>query len=315
MAKVKPLSPSPGITPRSKGDFIVLATKHGYVATKWPRKRGAPKNPYDIWRQAEFAWVANAVSTPYPLDYGTAVEMVKDTTYVPRDFLMMCAFANAYVITGPDGTVWPRFRDVTNNPQYLLEQITSEPGAMLYRDTDLWTWIGPDNNDYVLTMENQRPVWKAPPASSGAGFKTTVLRRTSDQVSASAVSHKVTWQEAVIDELGVWNPAFPTRLYLPASINRLRLSFQILSPSRSFNLRWNAQSIDPAGLATFFGAFKQYAYQSDTSGTTQFNISGHGPWAPDPNIDYVELQLVPSTASPWTFATNTSLTIEVVPIV
>lgn len=312
MAKVKPLSPSPGITPRSKGDFIVLATKNGYVAQKWPKKRGEAKTPYDRWRQAEFAWVANAVSNPFALDYGTAVEMVKGTTYVPRDFLMMCAFANAYVLTSQDGFEWPRYRDVTNNPQYLLEQITSTPGAMLFRDTDLWSWIGPDNNGYVLTMEDQRPVWKAPPASTGAGFLTTVLQRTTNQVSASATSHKITWESALIDELDIWDPANPTRLVMPANINRFRLSFQILSPSRSFNLRWNMESIDPSASPAFAGAFRQYAYQSDTSGTTQFNISGQGPWAPDAGIAYVEARLTPSTASPFTFAAGTTMTIEAV---
>jgi len=312
MAKVVPFSPAPGQEPRSKGSFLVKPTKHGWVAQKWPVKRGPPKSPYDLWRQKEFAYVARAVSTPFPLDYGTAVEMVKGTTYVPRDFLMMCAFANAYEIRSPDGTVWPRYRDVTNNPQYLLEQITDTPGAMLYRDTDLWSWLGPDNNGYVLTMEDQRPVWKAPPASSGSGFKTTVLQRTTDQVNISAASHKVTWQAAPIDELGIWNAATPTRLVMPANINRIRLSFQVLSPSRSFNLRWNFQSIDPAGLATFFGAVRQYAYQADTAGTTEFNVSGQGPWAPDPGKSYLELQLIPSTAAPWTFRAGTSLTLEAV---
>lgn len=312
MAKVKPFNPGVGLTPRSKGDFIVLAGPNGYVAQKWPKKRGPGKNPYDKWRQAEFAWVANAVSTPHPLDYGTAVEMVKGTTYVPRDFLMMCAYANAYIIRNPDGTEWPRFRDVTNNPQYLLEQITSTPGAMLFRDTDLWSWIAPDNNGYVLTMEEQRPVWKAPAASSGAGFKTTVLKRTSDQVQLAAVSHKITWQAAEIDELGIWDPATPTRLVMPANINRFRLSLQILSPSRSFNLRWNLTTPDQGGSVAYFGAVQQYAYQSDTSGTTTFNISGQGPWALDQSLTYVEAVLTPSTSAPWTFKAGTSMTIECV---
>jgi hypothetical protein len=312
MAKVKPFLPGVGQTPRSKGDFIVLATPHGYVAQKWPKKRGPASTPYDLWRHKEFAWVANAVSSPYALDYGTAVEMVKGTTYVPRDFLMMCAYANAYDLYAPDGTKYQRYRDVTNNPQYMLEQLTDTPGAIIYRDTDLWTWLGPANNGYVLTMEDQRPVWKAPPSVVGSGFKTTVLRRTSDQVNLSAASHKVTWQEAVIDELNIWDPATPTRLIMPSNINRFRLSFQILSPVRSFNLRYNIRSLDQSGLATFFGAFQQYAYQTDTSSTTSFNISGQGPWAPDASVSYIEMQLVPSTASPWTFATNTSLTIECV---
>lgn len=315
MAKVKPFLPGVGQTPRSKGDFIVLAGKYGYQAQAWPRKRGQASTPYDLWRHKEFAWVANAVSNPYALDYGTATEMVKNTTYVPRDFLMMCAYANAYDIFNPDGTQWQRYRDVTNNPQYMLEQLTNTPGAMIYRGQDLWTWLGPGNNGYVLTMEDQEPVWKAPAGAEGAGFKTTVLRRSSDQVSASAASHKITWQDAPIDELLIWNPATPTRLIMPPNINRFRLSLQILSPSRSFNLRWNLTTPDASGSVAYFGSVQQYAYQSDTSGTTTFNISAQGPWAPDPSITYIEVVLTPSTASPWTFKANTSLTFECTQVV
>ena len=315
MAKVKPFLPGVGLTPRSKGDFIVLATPNGYVAQKWPRKRGPASTPYDLWRQKEFAWVANAVSSPYALDYGTAVEMVKNTTYVPRDFLMMCAFANAYDIYSPDGIKYQRYRDVTNNPQYMLEQLTDTPGAMIFRDTDLWSWIGPANNGYVLTMEDQRPVWKAPAASAGGGFKTTVLKRTSDQVNLAAVSHKITWQAAEIDELNIWDASHPTRLVMPPNINRFRLSLQILSPSRSFNLRWNLTTPDQSGSVAYFGAVQQYAYQSDTSTTTTFNISGQGPWTPDQGLTYVEAVLTPSTSAAWTFKAGTSITIECVEIV
>lgn len=314
MAKVKPFNPGQGLTPRSKGDFITLATPNGYVAQKWPKKRGPPKTPYDLWRQKEFAWVANAVSSPFALDYGTAVEMVKGTTYVPRDFLMMCAYGNAYEIRNQDGTIWQRYRDVTNNPQYMLEQLTSTPGAIIYRGTDLWTWLGPGNEGYVLTMENQRPVWKAPPAGGGAGSLVTVLRRTSDQVDGSSTLHTCTWQEAIIDEIGIWDPANPTRLYMPPDINRIRVSWQMLSPSRTFNqfLKWELR--DNTGSKDWFGAANLNPYQPDASIPWTFNFSAQGPWAPDPGITYCELKMVPSTSMPWTFGTNTSITIEYVPV-
>jgi len=57
---------------------------------------------------------------------------------------------------------------------------------------------------------------------------------------------------------------------------------------------------------------RQYAYQADPAGTTEFNVSGQGPWAPDPGKSYLELQLIPSTAAPWTFRAVTSLTLEAV---
>lgn len=309
MAKVKPFNPGQGLTPRSKGDFITLATPNGYVAQKWPKKRGPPKTPYDLWRQKEFAWVANAVSSPFALDYGTAVEMVKGTTYVPRDFLMMCAYGNAYEIRNQDGTIWQRYRDVTNNPQYMLEQLTSTPGAIIYRGTDLWTWLPPASDGWILAMDGQRPVWKAPEPTVKSAPATTVLRRTTNQAAASAAIHTITWEDAPIDDLGIWDPTHPTRLTFPPNINRMRLSWEVLGDSPTTNDMPNILCRYPTTPLDFFGNPRSAQSVIGVVGWV-WNTAVVGPWCPPIAYPYVELIVNWRTARPMSYKANTCLVLE-----
>lgn len=311
MAKVYLLSPQQGNTPRSKGDFLVLATKHGWVAQKWPKKRGAPKTPYDRWRHKEFGIVANMVSSPIDLDYGTALEMVKGTTYVPRDFLMMCVFANAYVIKNPDGTEWTRYRDMTNNPQYMLEQLTSTPGSIIVRGDEFWTYLPPSSNGDVLTMVDGMPEWVDPSPLPANIVLTTVLRRTFDQNLASNTNHVCSWNGPLIDELNIWNAAQPTRLTFPANINRFRLSASVQGPAKATSNLYTCIIEDAAGGGTWLGSAKQN--QQKTAPTNSFiSFNTISPWMPAPSTPYARLRINMATAETWTFMQNTTFTIEAI---
>ena len=160
MAKVKLGNASPRATPLVRGRFLIRDTKHGPVANAWPAKRGLPKTPYDFYKQNEFLYAAHYAANPYDLDLGTAIEMDKGTTLVPRDFLMMAAYGSAYVIQNPDGSYWPRYRDLAPNPQYVLDLITVNFGAMLWRNHVGWVEIpvSPDNG-YVLGWVGGQPTW------------------------------------------------------------------------------------------------------------------------------------------------------------
>lgn len=311
MAKVYLLSPQQGNTPRSKGDFLVLATKHGWVAQKWPKKRGAAKTPYDRWRHKEFGLVANMVSSPIDLDYGTALEMVKGTTYVPRDFLMMCVFANAYVIKNPDGTEWTRYRDMTNNPQYMLEQLTNTPGALIVRGDEFWTYLPPASNGDVLTMVDGMPQWEEPLPVPPNVVLTTVLQRSSDLASASNANHYCSFNSPLIDELGIWNASQPDRLIFPSNVYRMRLSASTFGPAKATNNLYTQQFEDSAAAVRWMGAATSNQ-QKSTAFNSFISFNAIGPWFTPTATTYARLKVNMATAETWTWLTGTTFTLEAI---
>lgn len=159
MAKVDLANLAPGATPLSRKRFLVRDTKHGPVASGWPVSRGAPKTPYDFYKQAEFWYAAKMAANPYPLDLGTAIEMVKGTTLVPRDWLMMCAYGRAYIIENPDGSQWSNYRDMAPNVQYVLDLLGRTAGDLIYANNDGWYTLPRGNAGNLLTIVNGLPAW------------------------------------------------------------------------------------------------------------------------------------------------------------
>jgi len=163
MAKVKAGNIAPGALPLSRGNFIIQPSPHGLIAKKWPIKRGTPKTPYDFYKQKEFAYAAWYAANPFPLDLGTAIEMVKGSSLVPRDFLMLAAYGRAYEIRRQDGFVWPVYRDLAPNPQYVLDLITTTVGSLIWRAPEGWIPIDPPSVSYVLTGTVDGPAWQPLP--------------------------------------------------------------------------------------------------------------------------------------------------------
>lgn len=153
----------------SRGNFYVRDTKWGAVAQVWPVKRGPPKTPYDFYKQKEFGIAARMAANPIDLDYGTAVEMVKGSTLVPRDFLLQCAYGRAYVIEQEDGFQWPNYRDMAPNPQYVLDLITTTVGTLIWRSDVGWVQIDPGNTGQLLTVTDDGPSWEDPTVPPGSG--------------------------------------------------------------------------------------------------------------------------------------------------
>lgn len=92
---------------RSKGRVVIRPFRDGWYAQKWPRPRGQTQHPNSIWTARQWALAARMASYANPLDYATAVAMVKVTDWVPRDILMRAAYGTAYEIYDQDGRQWP----------------------------------------------------------------------------------------------------------------------------------------------------------------------------------------------------------------
>lgn len=154
---------------RSKGNVATHLTKYGPHIQAWPRPRGRARSGYDLYRQIEFGIAAQLAAHPFPLDLIMAQRVTKDTTEVPRDWLMRCAMGTGIRITLEDGTELVPARMVTNNPLYWLDLITDLPGSVLYRANIGWIGLLPGETGQVLTfIDHDHIVW-ADPAGSGGG--------------------------------------------------------------------------------------------------------------------------------------------------
>lgn len=159
MAKVKLGNLDPRAFATVRGVLLLRDTRWGPIVQKWPRKRGKYKTPYDFYRQTEFGIAARDASNPEPLSFQTAIEMAKGTEQVPRDILMMAAYGRYYVIMEEDGTIWENGRDMTNNPQYVLDLIGNTVGSIIYRAEVGWVLLPPGNDAQVLVSMAQVPQW------------------------------------------------------------------------------------------------------------------------------------------------------------
>lgn len=309
MAKIKSPALAPGAFPTVRGHFYVSPGPHGLVAKKWPTKRGKATQGGRLWAEQQFRAAAKMAANPNWLDLGTAIEMVKGTTYVPRDFLMSCAYGLGYELRNPDGTVWKTRKDMGDNPQYILDNVTDTVGSMLFRDTYGWVGLDPSTNGYVLTMEGAKPVWKLPAQTSFPGAQVTTLKRTSNQAALFASQWTPTWQAADVDENGVWDAGNPTRLYIPADIERLRVSMNLTISVSSTAETWRFDCVDDAGADTFFGNPKGYMSKSGSSSIDlQFTVVG--PWCAVPATAYLVTRLRSVAARTVTIMAGSSITLE-----
>jgi hypothetical protein len=85
---------------------LVQKWRGKYVFRRWPRRGGPIDARLRNWQRDQFGLAAQMAANPWPIDYWTAVEVVKGAQMVPRDFLMMCIYGKGYVVEGPDGEQW-----------------------------------------------------------------------------------------------------------------------------------------------------------------------------------------------------------------
>lgn len=175
MAKVHPLQNAPRTAYGTRGAYVLAGTKHGIVASKWPRKRGKATQGYDFYRQTEFGLVASLVASPNPYDYGTAVEMAKGTEQVPRDILQMAAMGVYYIFRFKNGDEWIGERLLQPNVQYILDQLGGGPGSIIYRAEIGWVTFNDGEAGQVLTFDGFRPIWADPTGGGGSSAPPRML--------------------------------------------------------------------------------------------------------------------------------------------
>ena len=96
----------PDALPRSKGIYLTRSYRGGAVVQKWPTKQKKPFTDAQRCWQIRFAFAARMASSPYFVEYETALFLSKGTMQVPRDLLTAAALGRQYTIEWPFGGEW-----------------------------------------------------------------------------------------------------------------------------------------------------------------------------------------------------------------
>lgn len=168
MAKLDKTNYPQGSPTSLRGSIVFRETKWGLVAQAWPRPRKRQKTPAQRYDEASFGWAGHLAASPHPLDYESAVEWVRGTSLLPRDFLTMAALGLAFEIELKDGTVFTPEREMTVNAQLTLDQVTEVYGSIIFRSADGWIGLDPGDQHDVLGIDaNGYPAWVVPASAAG----------------------------------------------------------------------------------------------------------------------------------------------------
>jgi len=298
-----------GQTPRVRGAFYTIDSKWGQRAIAWPPKRPKAKSGYALWKNKEFGIAAAMSANPFSLDYIFADAWTKGTQQVPRDFLMMCAYGRAFEIEDIRGNVWRSYRNVNPNPQQILDQITEEPGSLLFRDTDFWRGLAKANNGNVMMLSGGKPSWQ-PVAIAGGGIAVTTLRRTTDlTLGVASANQIIPWETADIDELGIWDPTNPTHVVMPA-VTKIRISIQYIGSTTQSNFAWRSAAYTSAGAELMPGSPRQTQIPTNTTWAVNRDISAVGPWINLPAVPYLTMRQILNTPLTASVRAGSTVTIE-----
>jgi hypothetical protein len=171
VAKVKTSQLSVQAAPVERGVLNMRNTKHGVVMQKWPEGRGRGTTPYRWYSEQEFIYAARWATDVDALDRETAENLVKGSLYIWRDAIISATYGNFLRITDENGVLLQSSREVAQNPQLILDLVTTEVGAMLFRSSVGWIGITPGNVGQVLTMA-ANPEWQDAAGGGGGGGAT-----------------------------------------------------------------------------------------------------------------------------------------------
>lgn len=163
--------------PLKTGKTIIVRPWRGQVIVQsWPRKRGQPKQPWAKWnlqRMIISRWLQKRV---HPLatttmdaalkDFLATHTGVKGTAAIRlRDWITQVIYGRAWMITGPDGTVYHTATQVRDASDWL-DALCPRPGGVLIRAPDGWTTTVNCAPGKVLMLLGEGDVPGACPAAS-----------------------------------------------------------------------------------------------------------------------------------------------------
>lgn len=187
MAKAKTGQLSVQAAPVERGILNFRNTKHGVVMQKWPTGIGKGATPYRWYQQQEFLYAARWATDVDALDRETAENLTAGSLYIWRDALVSAAYGNFLRITDENGVTWESYRSVAQNAQLILDQVTTEVGAMLVRSDIGWVHVPIGSVGQILTMAAM-PEWQDPASGPGGGGMTVFAPAHLNPVSLTTQS-------------------------------------------------------------------------------------------------------------------------------
>lgn len=153
-----------------KDRFIIDSWRGVTRIRKWPKKQKKIPNLGQQQQRTRFREAIEAAKRMDADQQQMAREASAHTQYLPRDFLVQLLYGRAFYFILPDGRKIFSMAS-RNDTSLLLDTISQEPGAILVRGDEWWTFLPPGPEGYVLTSigDGNIPQW-APPSGGEGGF-------------------------------------------------------------------------------------------------------------------------------------------------
>lgn len=244
--------PSKRRGPSYRGRVMIDAVRGVLRVRKWPKKRGTPKAPNQLWW---IDWFKQANLLAKYADAASQIrskEMTKGSGLYPRDVLLMAMRGKLYTWIDQDGWRWYPMAARTDISE-SLDVLAQTVGSILVRAADLWKAPDAGNIGDVLTYRGvvDAPNWQ--PSGGGSGFLGgCLINRTTDQVITVNTWTAIAWNAETYDTNDFHdNSINPSRMTVPAGVSRVRLSSNItwegdVSSVRYYKMQKNGASFPGA---------------------------------------------------------------------
>lgn len=200
MAKVTPGQLTTQAAAQNRGRQVYRNTKHGTVVQKWPKARGRSVTPYRFYVENEFAIAATWACEPSAIDRETAENLTSGSLYIWRDALVAASYGRFLRIINPDGSEMNPVRDVSPNPQLVLDLLGDLPGSMIVRTSIGWEILPPGDSGQFLGSAGGGPQWQDPVGGDSGGV---VLFPQAHLAPASATTQSANYVQGT---MAVINP-------------------------------------------------------------------------------------------------------------
>jgi len=218
--------------------FMVDTVRGVIRVRKWPRKRGKPKSPAQLFWIDWFTQANLLYKWIDPHQVRRFMEMTKGRAMYPRDVALKAMRGRLYTWTDENGWRWypmAAVGDISETLDFLAQTV----GSVLVRATDRWRTVIPKAVGDVLTYNGDiaPPTWETP-AAAAPPFGGALVTRLSNQAIANVSNVAVIFDAESYDTDEIHdNSASPTRLTVPADWSKVRLTAGVIWASSGVGSR------------------------------------------------------------------------------
>lgn len=308
MAKAE-LHFGPERLPSFRGSFYLRRHRGQLVMCKWPKKQTRVKSEARKKSMQLFADASEAIKLMHSSQIERAKDITPGTQALWRDALILSLYGRLPAILTIDGQEYRPMasrKDVTD----ILDSLGLVEGGILYRDNDYWKILPPGEPGQVLSINAvSGMVYWRDVAGGGGGGVGTLLCRTTDGPTSSSWPRFADYEQAIYDDGGSWNPAFPDRVYIPPTATRFRVSWGCNWTPNTASSSWFYTLRDQDDVAPG-PAFMAQNYRWATGNYSNNAMAGVSPWYPKGDIEYIRLRILSASGGSTGLRAGTWLQLE-----